>query len=128
MVSLNINILLVDDSKTMLRVLRNLLLQLGFGMIDEATDGAMAFDMIEKKKYDLVISDWNMEPMSGLDLLRKIRFSQTGFRNVRFILVTAENRVENIVAAKEAGVSNYIVKPFTEEVLKTKIYTVMKDQ
>lgn len=117
-----VNVLIVDDYKTMLRVVRNLLNQLGFKNIDEATDGSMAFDMLGKKKYDLIISDWNMEPMTGLDLLKKVRAANN---NVPFIMVTAESKTENIIAAKQAGVNNYIVKPFNADTLKTKIAAVM---
>lgn len=116
------NILIVDDYKTMLRVIRNLLKQIGFDNVDEATDGQMALGLIEKKKYDLIISDWNMEPMTGLDLLKSVRAANN---NVPFIMVTAESKTENIIAAKGAGVNNYIVKPFSAETLKTKIASVM---
>jgi len=119
----NLNVLIVDDYKTMLRIVRNLLTQLGFRNIDEATDGSMALELIRQKKYDLVISDWNMEPMSGYDLLRALR-GELG-ATIPFIMVTAESRVENIVAAKQAGVNNYIVKPFSAETLKTKIAAVL---
>ncbi len=118
----NLNILIVDDYKTMLRVIRNLLHQLGFREIDEATDGQMALGMIGKKKYDLIISDWNMEPMTGLDLLKSVRAANN---NVPFIMVTAESKTENIIAAKTAGVNNYIVKPFNADTLKTKITSVI---
>jgi two-component system, chemotaxis family, chemotaxis protein CheY len=117
-----LNVLIVDDYKTMLRVIRNLLAQLGFKNIDEATDGTMALDMISKKKYGLVISDWNMEPMTGLDLLKNVRAQSNP---VPFIMVTAESKTENILAAKQAGVNNYIVKPFSAETLKQKITAVM---
>ncbi len=116
------NVLIVDDYKTMLRVIRNLLGQIGFVNIDEATDGGMALDMVSKKKYDLIISDWNMEPMTGLDLLKGVRGAGN---NVPFIMVTAESKTENIIAAKGAGVNNYIVKPFSADTLKQKIVSVM---
>lgn len=115
-------VLIVDDYKTMIRVIRNLLNQLGFVEIDEATDGGMALAMIGQKNFDLIISDWNMEPMSGLDLLKAVRGSGS---KVPFIMVTAESKTENIIAAKSAGVSNYIVKPFNADTLKTKIVSVM---
>lgn len=118
-------VLIVDDYKTMLRIVRGLLLQIGFSNIDEATDGTMAMQMIQSKKYDLVISDWNMEPMSGLDLLKSVRTTNNGSQNVPFIMVTAENKVENVVAARQAGVNNYIVKPFSAETLKGKISAVL---
>lgn len=116
------NVLIVDDYKTMLRVMRNLLIQIGFLEIDEASDGTMALSMIGQKKYDLIISDWNMEPMSGLDLLKAVRASSN---NVPFIMITAESKTENIIAAKAAGVNNYIVKPFNADTLKSKITAVM---
>lgn len=116
------SVLIVDDYKTMLRVIRNLLSQIGFRNIDEATDGKMALDMTGKKHYDLVISDWNMEIMTGLDFLKSLREANN---NVPFIMVTAESKTENIIAAKSAGVNNYIVKPFNADTLKQKISTVM---
>lgn len=117
-----LNVLIVDDYKTMLRVIRNLLIQIGFLNVDEATDGQMALGMIEKKKYDLIISDWNMEPMTGLDLLKAVR---TANNKVPFIMVTAESKTENIIAAKTAGVNNYIVKPFNADTLRAKIVSVL---
>jgi two-component system, chemotaxis family, chemotaxis protein CheY len=117
-----INVLIVDDYKTMLRVIRNLLIQIGFKNVDEATDGTMALDMVAKKKYDLIISDWNMEPMTGFDLLKSIRAANN---NVPFIMVTAESKAENIIAAKSAGVNNYIIKPFSADTLRAKIVSVM---
>lgn len=123
----NMNVLVVDDYQTMIRIIKNLLKQLGFNNIDEATDGTMAYGMLEKKKYGLVISDWNMEPMSGLDLLKKVRStaSNDDLSKVPFIMVTAESKTENVIAAKQAGVNNYIVKPFNAETLKTKIASVI---
>ncbi|MGE0046793.1 MAG: response regulator [Hyphomonadaceae bacterium] len=117
-------ILIVDDYKTMLRIVRSLLEQLGFRNIDEATDGKSAYDMICGKQYGLVISDWNMQPVTGLDLLKKVRATpQTA--KLPFIMVTAEARTENVVAARQAGVNNYIIKPFTQAVLKQKIAAVL---
>ena len=124
----NMNILIVDDYQTMLRIIKNLLKQLGFNNVDEATNGQIALDMIKKKKYGLVISDWNMEPMTGLELLKAVRgANDNNFSNVPFIMVTAESKTENVVAAKQAGVSNYIVKPFNAETLKTKMSSVLGD-
>ena len=120
----NMNVLIVDDYKTMLRIVGNLLKQLGFSNVDEATDGSMALTMFKNKNYGLIISDWNMEPMSGLDLLKQVRVS-TANNNVPFIMVTAESKTENVIAAKQAGVSNYIVKPFNAETLKAKMTTVL---
>jgi len=122
----NMNVLIVDDYKTMLRIIRNLLKQLGFNNVDEATDGAMALQMLRVGNYGLVISDWNMEPMTGLQLLREVR-ADAKLKPVPFIMVTAESKSENVIAAKEAGVSNYIVKPFNAETLKTKMVSVLGD-
>jgi two-component system chemotaxis response regulator CheY len=116
-------ILIVDDYKTMLRIVRGLLNQLGFNNIDEATDGAMAWDMVQKKPYGLVVSDWNMEPMSGFEFLKLVRTNPTT-KQLPFIMVTAESKTENIIAAKQAGVSNYIVKPFNAQTLKQKLEAV----
>lgn len=121
----NMNVLIVDDYNTMLRIIKNLLKQLGFDNVDEATDGSMAFEKVKEKEYGLVISDWNMEPMTGLELLKQIRASEAAFRNVPFIMITAESKTENVVAAKQAGVNNYIVKPFNAETLKAKMASVL---
>jgi two-component system chemotaxis response regulator CheY len=117
-------ILIVDDYKTMLRIIRNLFLQLGFTNIDEATDGQMAWEMLCEKNYKLVLSDWNMEPMSGLDLLKKIRADER-FARLPFIMVTAETKAENVLIAKKEGVNNYIVKPFNAATLKAKLQAVI---
>ena len=119
----NMNVLIVDDYKTMLRIIKNLLGQIGFNNVDEATDGTMAFTKLKEKKYGLVISDWNMEPMSGFELLQKVR-ADAELKATPFILVTAESKTENVIAAKQAGVNNYIVKPFNAETLKQKIESV----
>lgn len=123
----SMNVLVVDDYQTMIRIIKNLLKQLGFDNVDEATDGTAAYSMLERKKYGLVISDWNMEPMSGLDLLKKVRSTASNdeISKVPFIMVTAESKTENVIAAKQAGVNNYIVKPFNAETLKTKITSVL---
>ncbi|MEI6730715.1 MAG: response regulator [Pseudomonadota bacterium] len=120
----NMPILIVDDYKTMLKIINNLLKQLGFENVEEATDGAMAFDKLREKQYGLIISDWNMEPMSGFELLKKVRADERT-KAIPFIMITAESKTENVVAAKEAGVSNYIVKPFNAETLKTKLVSVL---
>jgi two-component system chemotaxis response regulator CheY len=120
----NMNILIVDDYKTMLRIIRNLLRQLDFQNVDEATDGAQALSMLRTGSYGLVISDWNMQPMTGLQLLQEVR-ADAKLKNMPFIMVTAESKTENVVAAKAAGVSNYIVKPFNAETLKEKIEKVL---
>lgn len=122
-VSKQMPILIVDDYKTMLRIVRGLLNQIGFTNVDEATDGTMAHGMLQQKQYGLVISDWNMEPMSGYELLKKVR-SEANTKALPFIMVTAESKTENVIAAKQAGVSNYIVKPFNADTLKTKMEAV----
>jgi len=119
----NMKILIVDDYKTMLRVIGNLLRQLEFSHIDEALDGSEALAKLRQGKYDLVISDWNMEPMNGLDLLKEVR-ADPKLAGTPFIMVTAESKSENVIAAKQAGVSNYIVKPFNAETLGKKLATV----
>ncbi len=123
----NMNVLIVDDYTTMLRIIKNLLKQLGFNNVDEATDGSMALEKVKTKEYGLVISDWNMEPMTGLEFLKQVRSSDEAYKTVPFIMVTAESKTENVVAAKQAGVNNYIVKPFNAETLKTKIASVLGD-
>lgn len=123
-VDVNLPILIVDDYKTMLRIIRNLLKQLNFNNVDEATDGSEALRKLREKKFGLIISDWNMEPMTGLQLLREVR-SDIKLKDLPFIMVTAESKTENVVAAKEAGVSNYIVKPFNAETLKQKLVAVL---
>ncbi len=120
----NMPILIVDDYKTMLRIIRNLLNQLKFTNVHEAMDGSQALGKLRDGKFGLVISDWNMEPMTGLQLLREVRADER-LKTTPFIMVTAESKTENVVAAKEAGVNNYIVKPFNAETLKTKIQSVL---
>jgi two-component system chemotaxis response regulator CheY len=116
-------ILIVDDYKTMIRIIRNLLKQLGFEDVDEAADGNEALSKLRERKYGLVISDWNMEPMTGYELLREVR-SDPALAKTPFIMVTAESKTDNVVAAKKAGVDNYIVKPFNAGTLKSKIDSV----
>ena len=123
-VDLSMQILIVDDYKTMLRIVRNLLKQLGFDNVDEATDGASALAKMRSKQYGLVISDWNMEPMTGYELLKEVR-ADGGLKATPFIMVTAESKTDNVIAAKKAGVNNYIVKPFNAETLKTKLKAVL---
>ncbi len=125
-VDLNMKVLIVDDYKTMLRILTNLLRQLNFSDIEEATDGSMALDKLREENYGLVISDWNMEPMTGIQLLREVR-ADDNLKQLPFVMITAESKSENVIAAKEAGVSNYIVKPFNAATLKTKLVSVLGD-
>jgi len=119
-----IQIMIVDDYTTMLRIMRNLLRQLEFENVEEATDGSTALHKLQLGHFGLVISDWNMQPMTGLDLLKQVR-ADAKLKSLPFIMVTAESKTENIIAAKEAGVSNYIVKPFTAETLKAKMSSVL---
>jgi two-component system chemotaxis response regulator CheY len=117
-------ILVVDDYNTMIRILRTLLKQIGFEDVDEASDGSSALAKMREKKYGLVISDWQMEPMTGFDLLKEVR--QDGeLKEMPFIMVTAESKTENVIAAKRAGVDNYIVKPFNAATLRSKIAAIM---
>ena len=120
----NMHILVVDDYNTMLRILKNLLKQLGFNNVDQAMDGAEALNQLNATKFDFIISDWNMEPMTGIELLREVRASDK-LKHIPFIMITAESKTENVVAAKQAGVSNYIVKPFNAETLKGKMASVL---
>ena len=122
-VDLSIPVLVVDDYKTMIRIIRNLLKQLGFSDVDDAADGTEALGKMKQKKYSLVISDWNMEPMTGYELLKEVR-TDDGLARTPFIMVTAESKTENVIAAKKAGVNNYIVKPFNAATLKSKIDAV----
>ena len=120
---LSMSVLVVDDYNTMIRIIRNLLKQLGFENIDDASDGSAALNKMRGKKYGLVISDWNMEPMTGYDLLREVR-ADPDLGKTPFIMVTAESKTENVIAARKAGVNNYIVKPFNAQTLKAKIEAV----
>ena len=123
---LSMQILVVDDYNTMIRIIRNLLKQLGFENVDDASDGSAALAKMQSKRYGLVISDWNMEPMTGYDLLRQVR-ADPELGATPFIMVTAESKTENVIAARKAGVNNYIVKPFNAQTLKTKIESVLAD-
>ncbi|OYU78683.1 MAG: two-component system response regulator [Alphaproteobacteria bacterium PA3] len=123
---MNAPVLVVDDYQTMVRIIRNLLKQLGFENVDEAADGREALEKMKKTKYGLVISDWNMEPMTGYELLREVRADEI-LKPTPFIMVTAESKTENVIAAKKAGVNNYIVKPFNAQTLKAKIASVLGD-
>ncbi len=121
----NMKFLIVDDYNTMLRILRNLLKQLNFTNVEDATDGGMALEKLRAQgDIDFVVSDWNMEPMTGIQLLREVR-ADPELKRLPFIMITAESKSENVIAAKEAGVSNYIVKPFNAETLKSKLVSVL---
>lgn len=123
-IDMSMPVLVVDDYKTMLRIISNLLKQLGFENVEEASDGTEALEKMKKGSYGLVISDWNMEPMTGYELLLKVRADDV-LRRTPFIMVTAESKTENVIAAKKAGVNNYIVKPFNAATLKQKITAVL---
>ena len=124
MMDTSAGVLIVDDYKTMLRIVRGLLRQINFHNVDEASDGAMALEKLRHGKFSLVISDWNMAPMTGLQLLQAVR-ADVRLRATPFIMITAESKTENVIAAKQAGVSNYIVKPFNAETLQSKIEKVL---
>jgi two-component system chemotaxis response regulator CheY len=122
----NMPILVVDDYKTTIKIVHGLLRQLGFTNLDEAENGEEALRKLRERSYQLVISDWNMEPMTGIELLRSVR-ADNALRATPFIMITAESKVENVVAAKQAGANNYIVKPFSAEALKQKIASIFGD-
>jgi two-component system, chemotaxis family, chemotaxis protein CheY len=113
-------VLVVDDSQTTVRVVRSLLARIGFKDIDDATNGMAALSKMIEKPYGIVIADWNMEPMSGYELLKQVR-RDPRLAATRYILMTAELNASHVIAAKKAGASNYILKPFTDEVLRSKI-------
>jgi two-component system, chemotaxis family, chemotaxis protein CheY len=116
----NMKVLVVDDFSTMRRIVKNILRQLGFTNIVEADDGTTAVGLLEREKVDLIISDWNMPQMTGIELLRHVR-STDEIKDTPFLMVTAEAHQENIIEAVKAKVSNYIVKPFTADTLNEKI-------
>jgi two-component system, chemotaxis family, chemotaxis protein CheY len=122
----NMRILVIDDFQTMRRIIINLMRQLGFTNMIEADDGTTAWERLESESVDLIISDWNMPKMTGMDLLRKVRSSDR-HKAIPFIMVTAEGKRENVIAAVQAGVSNYIVKPFNAATLKEKLSKVIGD-
>lgn len=113
-------ILVVDDFSTMRRIVKNILRQLGFNNVDEADDGSTALIKLNKEKFDFVVTDWNMPKMSGLELLKEIRGSES-LKHIPVLMVTAEALQENIIAAIKAGVSNYVVKPFDAATMSEKI-------
>lgn len=118
-------VLVVDDYVTMLRILRNFLRQLNFTNIHEAADGSQALvELRSGPEFGLIVSDWNMEPMTGIELLREVRADEK-LKHIPFVMVTAESKTENVIVAKKAGVSNYIVKPFNAETLKGKLTSVL---
>ena len=120
----NQNILIVDDQLTMRRIIKGMLRQSGFNNVDEAKDGTDALDKIKANTYDLIVSDWNMEPMSGIDLLKAVKASND-HKDIPFLMVTAESKTENVIEAKKNGVANYIIKPFNANTLKQKIQDIL---
>jgi len=120
---LNMKVLIVDDFATMRRILRNILKQIGFTNISEADDGKTALKKMKKDNFDLILCDWNMPEMTGLELLNKVK-SDDELKNIPFVMVTAEAQKDNIVEAVKAGVSNYVVKPFTAETISEKLQKV----
>lgn len=122
----NIKILVVDDFATMRKIIKNILTQLGFKDIVEADDGSTALEILKKQKVDLIISDWNMPKMPGIELLKAVR-SDENLKDIKFIMVTAEAQKENVVEAIKHGVNQYVVKPFTPETLKEKLEKVFGD-
>ncbi len=118
-------ILVVDDFSTMRRIVKNILAQLDFSNVDEAEDGKVALAKLKTGGFEFVISDWNMPNMMGIDLLREVR-ADASLKQLPFLMVTAESQKENVVQAVQAGVSNYIVKPFTADTLETKLEMIFK--
>jgi len=125
-VNKNMRILVVDDFQTMRRIIINLLRQLGFNNVAEAADGQQALDKVRAEQIDLIVSDWNMPNMTGIEFLKHVRADEKT-KKIPFIMVTAEGKKENVIAAVHAGVSNYIVKPFNAATLKEKMVKVIGD-
>lgn len=126
MPDLKMKILVVDDFSTMRRIVRNILKQLGYSNIEEAEDGSVALTKLKLNIYGLVIADWNMPNMTGIELLKTMR-SDSALKDIPVLMVTAEAKQENVIAAIQSGVNNYIVKPFTAEVLKEKIDKIFEN-
>jgi len=120
----SIKILVVDDFATMRRIVKNVLKQIGFTNITEADDGTTALEQLKSGSFDLIISDWNMPKMTGLDLLKTVR-GMDEYKNIPFLMVTAEAQKQNVVEAVQAGVSNYVVKPFTADQLTEKLEKIL---
>lgn len=119
----NIKILSVDDFSTMRRIVKNLLKQLGYNNVDEAENGEAALELLRETKFDLIISDWNMPVKTGIELLRDVR-ADPSLKHIPFLMVTAEAEKDNVLEAMEAGVNNYILKPFTAKILEDKLRAV----
>lgn len=120
----SIKILIVDDFATMRRILKNILKQLGFTNITEADDGTTALETLKSGQFDLIISDWNMPKMTGIELLKTVRADET-YKEIPFLMVTAEAQKQNVIEAVQAGVSNYVVKPFTAESISEKLEKII---
>jgi two-component system chemotaxis response regulator CheY len=121
----NMKVLVVDDMVTMRRIVKNILKQLGFGNVDEAENGQEALQKLRADTFGFVVSDWNMPIMTGIDMLRAIRADEK-LKAIPVLMVTAEAQQSNLVEAVQAGVSNYIVKPFTAETMQEKIGKIFK--
>lgn len=119
-------VLIVDDFSTMRRILKNILKQIGFTNISEADDGSTAWEELQKNSFDLIICDWNMPKMSGIELLKKVRADDT-YKDIPFLMVTAEAQKQNVIEAVQAGVSNYVVKPFTAESISENLRKLYPD-
>ena len=123
----DLNIIVVDDFSTMRKIVKDLLTELGFSKFDEADDGSSAWPMIQSGHYGLIVSDWNMPKMTGIELLKKVR-SHSELKETPFLLITAEAQRSQIIEADEAGVDGYIVKPFTAETLHEKIHNIFEQR
>jgi len=121
----SIKVLIVDDFATMRRILKNILKQIGFKNLVEADDGTTAWEILQGQSIDLIISDWNMPKMTGLELLKKVRANDK-YKRTPFLMVTAEAQKQNVIEAVQAGVSNYVVKPFTAEAISDKLEKILK--
>ncbi len=121
--NLNMNVLIVDDFATMRRILRNILKEIGFTKISETDDGKSALKILKEEIFDLILCDWNMPEMPGIELLNKIR-ADGELKEIPFVMVTAEAQKDNIMEAVKAGVNSYVVKPFTEEIIRKKLEKV----
>ena len=117
-------VLIVDDFSTMRRILKNILKQIGFTNISEADYGSTSWEELQKNSFDLIICDWNMPKMSGIELLKKVRADDT-YKDIPFLMVTAEAQKQNVIEAVQAGVSNYVVKPFTAESISEKLEKII---
>jgi two-component system, chemotaxis family, chemotaxis protein CheY len=125
--NVNLKVLVVDDFATMRRIIKNVLKQIGFTKILEADDGTSALEVLKENEVDLIISDWNMPRMTGLDFLKTVR-KEPSTKDIPFLMVTAEAQKDNVIQAVQAGVSNYLVKPFTADSIKTKLAQILPKQ